>query len=157
MRRKLTDKQERFAYEYLVDLNPRAAAVRAGLQENAGWRLLKHPRVQELIQQLKAAALEQVQYTHEAILFELFWIATSNYTNIVKVENNTVTLRNLDELPHSVTCAIKSISKGAGGEWRVVMHDKVPALVKLADLYNEDLSIRFLTERGYKVEKEEIP
>jgi len=151
--KKLTAKQERFCYEYLVDLNPTEAAVRAGFAATTAWRLLKIPAVQDLIQRLKADALEAIQYSHEGILNELFWVATSNYTNIVKVEDNTITLRNLDELPHSVTCAIKSISKGPTGDWRVVMHDKVPALIKLADLYNEDLSIKFLTDRGYKIEK----
>jgi phage terminase small subunit len=155
--KKLTAKQEKFCYEYLVDLNLTQAAIRAGFAEKSAAatarRLLKIPAVQDLIQRLKADALEAIQYSHEGILNELFWVATSNYTNIVKVEDNTITLRNLDELPHSVTCAIKSISKGPTGDWRVVMHDKVTALIKLADLYNEDLSIKFLTDRGYKIEK----
>ncbi|GAA4434696.1 hypothetical protein GCM10023188_25940 [Pontibacter saemangeumensis] len=59
MAAKLTDKQQRFCEEYLVDLNATQAAIRAGYSEKTanreGSRLLSkvdiHARVQELQQQ----------------------------------------------------------------------------------------------------------
>jgi len=55
----LTDKQERFCQEYIVDLNATQSAVRAGYSKKTaysiGQRLLKNVEIQEHIQQLMDA------------------------------------------------------------------------------------------------------
>jgi phage terminase small subunit len=59
----LTPRQERFAREYLIDLDATHAAVRAGYSEKTankqGPRLKKHPLVQERIAELQQAAADR--------------------------------------------------------------------------------------------------
>ena len=54
----LTDKQQRFCDEYLIDLNATQAAIRAGYSEKTaysqGQRLLKHVEVKTYIEQRMA-------------------------------------------------------------------------------------------------------
>ncbi len=60
----LTAKQERFAREYVVDLNASAAARRAGYSPRTarqlGSRNLQHPGVQQLIAKLTASKFEEL-------------------------------------------------------------------------------------------------
>ncbi len=51
---RLTPKQEKFAQEYLIDLNATAAASRAGYKDpNKGRQLVSKSNVSELIQKLR--------------------------------------------------------------------------------------------------------
>lgn len=69
---KLTDKQELFCHEYLVDLNATQAAVRAGYSEKTAQeqasRLLSNVMVQCRIAQLKAERNERVQINADYVL-----------------------------------------------------------------------------------------
>lgn len=75
----LTEKQKRFADEYLVDLNATQAAIRAGYSEKSaysqGQRMLKNAEVQEHIQKIMAdkdsaliASQDEILQTLTAIL-----------------------------------------------------------------------------------------
>lgn len=59
----MTDKQKRFAQEYVKDSNATEAAIRAGYAKSsarvAGCRLKKDPRVNEIIGKLQAKAAER--------------------------------------------------------------------------------------------------
>ena len=54
---KLTDKQEAFCKEYLIDFNATQAAIRAGYSEktayNAGWQNVNKCEIQERLTELK--------------------------------------------------------------------------------------------------------
>jgi len=56
---KLTDKQDRFCQEYIIDLNATQAAIRAGYSKKTarikGCKLLTKANIQIEIQKLKAA------------------------------------------------------------------------------------------------------
>ena len=60
----LTQKQERFAHEYVVDHNAAAAARRAGYSPHTarqiGSRNLQHPGVQQLIAKLTASKFAEL-------------------------------------------------------------------------------------------------
>jgi hypothetical protein len=70
--RPLTDKQQRFVEEYLVDLNATAACIRAGYSErNAdkiGPELLGKTRVAKAIQEAQAKLALKVQVTQEMVV-----------------------------------------------------------------------------------------
>ena len=55
---KLTKKQERFVYEYLIDLNATQAAIRSGYSKKSaysiGFENLKKPEIIEAIQRASA-------------------------------------------------------------------------------------------------------
>lgn len=69
---KLTDKQEMFCKEYLVDLNATRAAIRAGYSEKTAKDIacenLAKPYLQERIQELMANRAEKVTVTAENVL-----------------------------------------------------------------------------------------
>jgi phage terminase small subunit len=72
MRNKLTPKQEKFAQEYLVDLNATAAAARAGYKDpNKGRQLVAKSNVSESIQQLIKKRADSVQITARQIIEDI--------------------------------------------------------------------------------------
>lgn len=72
----LNAKQERFANEYIVDLNATQAAIRAGYSAKTagqqGFDLLKHPEIVALIETLKANRSERVNVTQDYVLSNLY-------------------------------------------------------------------------------------
>jgi phage terminase small subunit len=76
----LTDRQERFVAEYLVDLNATAAAARAGYAKpnKQGPRLLVNVGVQARVAELRAEQLERVQVRADDVLRELMHVAFSD-------------------------------------------------------------------------------
>lgn len=72
---KLTDKQEQFCQEYLIDLNATQAYMRAGYNVsdedtaavNAS-RLLRNAKVQARLKELQSARQERVQVTQDYVL-----------------------------------------------------------------------------------------
>lgn len=70
----LTDMQERFCEEYLVDLNMKQAAIRAGYSpataDSQACQLVSKPKVRERIQELKAARSQQTAIDAEWVLRE---------------------------------------------------------------------------------------
>ena len=71
----LNNKQERFAQEYVVDLNATQAATRAGYSARTaneqGSRLLAHASVQERINELSEAAAKRNDVTVDGVLENL--------------------------------------------------------------------------------------
>ena len=72
MTHKLTAKQKMFCKEYIVDLNAKSAAIRAGYSENTagviGYENLNKPYLAEYIQQMMDKRTEKVEITAEQIL-----------------------------------------------------------------------------------------
>ncbi|OZN24864.1 terminase [Actinobacillus seminis] len=72
---KLTDKQQRFVEEYLIDLNATQAAIRAGYSEhlantNAN-KLLQNTTIQKAISEAKKQRSERTQITQDEVLRDL--------------------------------------------------------------------------------------
>lgn len=69
---KLTDKQEMFCKEYLIDLNATQAAIRAGYKEKTakvtGNENLTKPIIQNRLQQLRAKREKRVQIDADWVL-----------------------------------------------------------------------------------------
>lgn len=70
----LTDKQEMFCYEYLIDLNATQAAIRAGYSPHTatkqGSRLLTYANVQKRISEFKSERTDRLQIDADWILQE---------------------------------------------------------------------------------------
>jgi phage terminase small subunit len=76
---KLTDKQERFCEEYLIDLNATQAAIRAGYSEATAQQMgsenLSKPVVHARIAELKTARSEKLNIDAEWVLKRLVAIS----------------------------------------------------------------------------------
>ena len=149
----LTSKQSRFVREYLIDLNAKQAAIRAGYSarsaEVEGSRLLKHAKVAAAIVQERKAVSVRTGVTPESVVKELAKFGFSDIRKvlswrsnveqigenddgepILKVENE-VTLRNSDEIDDETAAAISEISQTKDGALKVKLVDKRAALVDI--------------------------
>lgn len=146
---KLTDKQEKFCEEYLVDLNATQAAIRAGYSMKTAAaqaaRLLINVNVQKEIQDLKNRRALRTEITADFVLKELAAIATTKITDIVNVHNRPVEMddgtvisvpyveiKNTEELTEAQKASIASIKQTKHGV-EIKMHDKVSTLKLIGD------------------------
>lgn len=87
-KRKLTDKQQRFVDEYLVDLNATQAAIRAGYSEKTAdsiaVRLVRNCQVAEAIEKAKAKRAKRVEVTADQVIGWLIDYYKTNATRIPK-------------------------------------------------------------------------
>ena len=79
---KLTPMQIRFAEEYAVDLNAKAAAIRAGYAparaKQFGYRLLQHEHISELVSAEIKARSKRTHITQDLMLLHLWQLANAN-------------------------------------------------------------------------------
>jgi len=111
---KLTDKQQRFCEEYLIDLNATQAALRAGYSKKSARskasQLLTKVNIQNEIQKLKSERSERVQIEADSVVKELAKIAFSNIHDYLTVDDNgNVFLKNFIEIDINKLAAIESI------------------------------------------------
>lgn len=119
--KKLTDKQEQFCKEYLIDLNATQAAIRAGYSiktaKDIACENLAKPNIQDFISVLKEKRNKRVEITQDEILNELKNFAFSDITDTIELTSEQV-----KELPIEIRRLIISYKKvkkryGEKGEW----------------------------------------
>ena len=104
---RLTDKQERFVTEYLVDLNATAAARRAGYKDpNKGRQLVAKSNVSEAIQEAKAKRAARTEITQDRVLLELARIGFFDPRKLFDGEGNP---KHIDELDADTAAAISQL------------------------------------------------
>lgn len=140
---KLTDKQQRFVEEYLIDLNATQAAIRAGYAEKTanreGSRLLSNVDIQEAIQEAQNKRAERVNVTQDDVLrglLEIIAMSTGKQkiteTELSKVDGSIVPM-DVEKVcfePHAANKALELLGKHLG-----MFKDKV-------DVTNSDGSLR---------------
>lgn len=148
----LTDKQERFCQEYLIDLNATQAAIRAGYSENSakeiGCENLTKPNVQARVAELQADLAKRTQVKQEEVVAELKKIGFADIRKAVRWGRNPTdsTSENADPnglnmypvslvpsevIEEDVAAAVCEVSLNTAGV-KIKMHDKLGALDKLA-------------------------
>ena len=130
----MTQRDNMFAHEYIIDLNASAAAIRAGYspktaKDAAAWireEDPKKPKVKELVDKLIAERSRRTGVTADRVLIELAKVAFANAGDIVDFETGKVRkdARNDDK------AAIQSVSvkRGKSDEYDVRLLDKTRAL-----------------------------
>lgn len=150
----LTDKQERFIQEYLIDENGTQAAIRAGYSDHPdsarteGSRLLAKANIIERLALLRGAVLDKSNYGREQLLSEYKALAHANVADFLKNgadsddgETLTMKLIHFRRLPRELTAAVKSIKTKPNGEVEFQLYDKVRAMEGLGKsfgLFKED-------------------
>ena len=150
----LTEKQERFCLEYIIDLNATQAAIRAGYSEDSagqqGHMLLKNPEIQGRIRDHMDARAARTRITADRVLLELGRIGfadirravqwQANVTGIVTDDEtgedrmattNQVSLIDSDKIDDDTAYGIAEISQLSTGGLKVKMHDKLGALDRI--------------------------
>lgn len=141
----LTPKQERFAQEYVVDLNATQAAIRAGYSEDTakqqGSRLLTNVDVQTHVEHIRAAQIKRTGIDADTVLFELLRIARSDLGGAFDDNGNLLPIREIPEDVRRAMAGVETFEEFDGqgaqrvkvGETRKVKFwDKTRALELLA-------------------------
>jgi phage terminase small subunit len=106
----LTDKQQRFVEEYLIDLNATQAAIRAGYSEESarsiGSENLTKPDIQSAIAEARAKLTEAAQITQERVLREYAKLA---FLDIRKAFDEDGNLKSIHEIDDDTAAAISGI------------------------------------------------
>lgn len=86
---KLNDREDLFCLEYLIDLNGKQAAIRAGYSEKSATskasQLLTKVNVQDRIQQLQKNTQKRTEVTTDKVIKELANIGFSNIADVLDV------------------------------------------------------------------------
>lgn len=86
----LTEKQQRFVDEYLVDLNATQAAIRAGYSADTagaiGFENLKKPEIQLAIAEARRIQRERTQVSADRVVIEAWNIMTADPRELVQVK-----------------------------------------------------------------------
>lgn len=136
----MTDKQQRFIDEYMVDLNATQAAIRAGYSPDTAKQIgsenLSKPDIQEAIQLKQKELSEQTNITAKRVLEEYAKIAFSDIRELYSVDNDLLDVRQMED---SIAPAVASVEvdvmmmggMAVGHTKKVKMYDKLRALESL--------------------------
>jgi phage terminase small subunit len=128
-------RQRRFANEYLIDADRRAAAIRAGYRAGRavrqGSELMHNPEVAYAVAMAQRARSLRTGITKERVLVELARIAFADLARIVTWSATHYAVTGLGD-DDAAAVAELSASERGGGRIAVRLHDKSFALESLA-------------------------
>lgn len=110
---KLTDKQERFCQEYIIDLNATQAAIRAGYSAKTahvtGFQNLEKPNIQARLRQIQRKQSERTEVTQDDVIQELARLAFSNIGDFMEWDESSIRFTTSDKLSRAQKAAIQTI------------------------------------------------
>lgn len=130
----LTEKQEKFCQEYLIDLNGTQAAIRAGYSEKTAGSIahenLNKPEIMERLRTLRDELQQKTQITRERVLEEYGKLAFSNMIDFIKVTSTGdayVDLKNLtaDQAAALTEITVDDFTDGRGEDARDIKRIKI--------------------------------
>jgi phage terminase small subunit len=136
----LNPKQKRFCEEYIVDLNAKAAYIRAGYKDSASAsanaaRLIADDSVQANIKELMSGRSQALKLTAEKVLQEIARVAFSNICEVMEFDAAGVNVKDSAVLTEDTTAAIASVSEtktetemSTTTRITVKLHNKIAAL-----------------------------
>jgi len=135
----LTPKQARFCEEYMIDLNGKQAAIRAGYSaktaENKASNLLRLVKVGSRIDKLKKARSKRTEIEVDQVVKELALVAFANMLDYISIEDGVARI-DLSELSPDQAAAIHEIKTEhmeSGQCTKIKLIDKLRALTKLGE------------------------
>lgn len=147
MKKKITPKQAEFCHQYLIDLNGKQAAIRAGYSEKTAEfqaaRLLRNDKVTQRLTKLQAKAREKTALTKEAILSELSAILHAKITDYLHFNGYQVVFKSFDDLTETQIKAIESIKENRYGEIELKLHGKSWTIDRICKLLGFDAATDF--------------
>src|SRR5687767_14089142 len=97
----LNEKQERFAAEYVVDLNATQAAIRAGYSAKTaasqGERLLRNAEIRKIVENRQAKHIERVGLTAESTLEAIRRPLNADIRKLFDEKGNVVPIHQLSD------------------------------------------------------------
>jgi phage terminase small subunit len=113
----LTPKQERFAHEYVKDLNATQAAKRAGFSKataySAGQRLLKNVEIGRLVASLKEKQIAKSGLSAQMVLDELTKLGFSNVRDLFDAQGDLRSIHDLTPAQSACIASVEVVMKNA--------------------------------------------
>ena len=148
---KLTEKQQLFVDEYLIDLNATQAAIRAGYSvktaKDIGCQNLAKLNIQQAISEKMAERSKRTGVNQDRIVLELAKIAFVNAADVIDSDDATIK----EGATSDDTAAIQSVKvkviptkEGEGVEREIRLNDKLKALELLGKhlgMWNDKLDV----------------
>lgn len=110
----LNPKQDAFVAEYLVDLNGKQAAIRAGYSpkgaEVTASKLLRVPKVKIAVQEAQKTRSQRVQISQDAVLNELAKIGFANMIDYITISGDGTAGIDLSKLTREQAAAIVELT-----------------------------------------------
>ena len=147
---KLTEKQQRFVEEYLIDLNATQAAIRAGYSAKTadaiGWENLTKPNIQQKIAEHMAECSKRTGINQDRVVLELARIAFVKMTDLVDSHGRIKDGASEDDLAciESVKYKQSESETGSSVEREVKISPKLKALELLGKhlgMWNDKLDV----------------
>jgi phage terminase small subunit len=134
---KANARSEKFAHEYVIDLNGRRAAIASGFSPRgaavAAVRMLKKGNVRRLIDQLKAERASKLSIKGEMVIEELKKLAFSNIRDYTRVNNGGQLDVDLSNLTREQAAAIQEFTVDTHGTYDGERGAVLRTKLKLAD------------------------
>lgn len=147
---KLNEKQQRFVYEYLIDLNATQAAIRAGYSvksaRDIGCENLTKPNIQQAIAEQMAERSKRTGVNQDRVVLELAKLAFVKMTDIVDSYGRIKDTATEDDLACIESMKYKSSESDTGSseEREVKVASKLKALELLGKhlgMWNDKLDV----------------
>lgn len=133
----MNPKQALFVKEYLIDLNAKQAAIRAGYSERSAEsqasRLLRNAKVKAAIEKATGKVAAKLDITHEQICEELARIGFSDIGAFVNFGPDGIEIKDSSEVDTKCLAEVSETKTEKGGSVRFKLHSKVEALTELDD------------------------
>jgi phage terminase small subunit len=154
----LTPKQARFAEEYIVDLNGKRAAIRAGYSpktaEVQASRLLSFAKVRKAIKAAMEARSRRTGITADRVVLELEKLAFLNISDFIEVHADGSVHIDMLRATRDRAAAIRDVvirrsAEGSGNEGASVKLTRIQLCNKLKalDMLAQHLSMYAMSER----------
>jgi hypothetical protein len=112
---KLSDKQERFFTEYLIDLNASSAAIREGYSANGinkrVTRMMANEGIQIRISELQAKTSAKLEIKKEDNLKILRTIRDADLTRFMQFNGSRLTFTSFANIPKELMICVKSVKE----------------------------------------------
>lgn len=151
MAKKLTDKQQRFVDEYLIDLNATQACIRAGYSvktaNEQGAQNLAKLSIQEAIAKEMAERSKRTGINQDRVVTELARIAFINPQNLIDPTDASIKPdATEDDLACIQSVKVKTMdgAKGSSVEREIKLNDKMKALELLGKhlgMWNDKIDV----------------
>ena len=140
---KLTEKQQRFVDEYLIDLNATQAAIRAGYSAKTadvqGSRMLGNVKVQQAISEAMAERSKRTGINQDRVVLELAKIALVKITDVVDSKGRIKDTATADDLACIESIKYKESESDTGSS--VEREVKIASQLKALELLGKHLGM----------------
>jgi phage terminase small subunit len=133
----LTPRQKQFTVEYVIDLNAKAAAERAGyskrMSKQIGWELLRKPHVAAAIAAEMAAREKRTRVSADRVLEQLARLAYFDPRKMFEADGSLKPIASMDDDEAAALAGFEAVELVDGSVVRKVrLADRGAALEKLA-------------------------